>query len=314
MMRFKLAAFFILIFGADYAAAQDYSCEIESDGRITLSGDTSHINASLMRTCTNIPVQGARYTMKAFGYCNGEPDEGRGFSNCYTLIDDPITVEFGENSSQSFNAKLPAKGSYSHYFSMIEPVYELAAVVELANDVSTVLGNGFFSTHIAPGALDECPTDPCSAPFTSALPSQNEAKLNNDGAGATHRPTTDPGYVPYAKIRTVTLNPFGFPDIRPFNRTIGHVRARLLNGQLKTTNESRNVNYIMTSFELDEPFVVTGDETSVNVDFDLSTGANFSYFFNDPTNLGDGFNRHWNVPLIWLSQRALTPTIQTSTD
>jgi hypothetical protein len=314
MMRFKLAAFFILIFGTDYAAAQDYSCQVESDGRITLSGDTSNINASIMRRCTNIPVQGARYTMKAFGYCKGEPNAGIGYSNCYTLIDDPITVEFSENSSQSFEAKLPPIGEYSHYFSIIERDYELAAVVELTNDVSTVSGEGFFSTKIVPGALDECPSNPCSAPF-SAIENVDDIRSINDPQ-VVSRPETNPGYVPFATIRVDTLSPY--TNVRKFVLLEGNLTVRLLNGKLGPVNASTfgttGVNYVMSSIELDEPFVVNGDETRATVDFDLSTGANFLYYFNDPTSLGDGFNRHWNIPLIYLSQRAFTPTIQTSTD
>lgn len=315
MMRFKLAAFFILIFGADYAAAQDYSCEIESDGRVTLSGDTSHINASIMRTCTNIPIQGARYTMKAFGYCKGKPNAGIGYSNCYTLIDDPITVEFSENSSQSFEAKLPPTGEYSHYFSIIERDYELAAVFALTNDVSTVDGSGFFSTQIVPGALDECPSNPCSGPFRAVENVDGFQSINSNVIVS--KPEADPGYVPFAGIRVDTLSPYS--DVRKFVLLAGNLTVRLLNGKLGPVDASTfgttGVNYVMSSIELDEPFVVNGDEKRATVDFDLSTGANFLYYFNDPTRLNDdGDVSHWTIPVIYLSQRAFTPTIQTSTD
>lgn len=315
MMRLTIALFIIFFAGFAQAEAQNTSCEIGSDGLITLRGDTTAIESSILNDCRQIPVQGARYTMKAFGFCEGTPDENRGFSNCFTLIDEPVDIEFVDGSTQSFSAKLPPVGSYSHYFSIIEKEYELAVVFQLANDPSTVQGSGFFTTPYMDDDLDDCPTNPCRAPFTPVDP-VNEVYSFPGNAGL---PTTDPGFVPYARlaVNSLSFTPQQNAD-KVLDVTLGGIRVQLLDANLEPflwNPSDQEVKYLISSFELDDPFVVNGNETRANVNFDLSTAANFVFFFNDPTGAqNDPDVRHWTTSGIYLSQRALTPTIETSTD
>lgn len=315
MMRLTIALFIIVFAGFGRAEAQNTSCEIGSGGLITLQGDTTAIESSILNACRNIPVQGAKYTMKAFGFCEGTPDESRGFSNCFTLIDDPVDIEFVAGSTQSFSAKLPPVGSYSHYFSIIEKEYELAVVFQLANDPSTVQGSGFVTTPHEVDDLNDCPTNPCGAPFTPVDP-VNEVYNFPGNAGL---PATDPGFVPYARlaVNSLTFTPQTGAD-KILSATFGGIRAQLLDVNLEPflwNPSDDEVKYLMSSFELDDPFVVNGNETRANVDFDLSTAAAFVFFFNDPTGAqNDPFVRHWATAGIYLSQKGLTPTIETSTD
>lgn len=295
MRTMVFAAIFVV--GIATGNAQN-SCTVESDGRVTMSGNLRNV----LQVCRNVPLEGGRYTMRRFGFCAGEPDAGSGFSNCHSLIDEAIEVTFSDGSSQSFSAKLPQPGTYSHYFALIDNVYDYSVILELTNPASSVSGGGIFTTPYNSADLPDC-SGGCSGVYE---PSSEPETYFLDSDDRFLTPNVRPGAVPLARLETDNLS--ADPSRLVHSVTTGAPRTlKLMNYKFQIWNgpmdddDRYDVRYLLMHEPLSNPFEVTGQETEISVDFDLSRGASFVYWQSQ-----EGI---WHVQNLMLSNTALTPTI-----
>ena len=291
-----VTAVLIGFYTLSFTASAENSCAKESDGRVTLTGSMQNN----VQICRNVPLEAARYTMYRFGFCNGEPNKGDGYSNCHSLIDSALEVTFSAGSLQSFAAKLPPAGSYSHYFAIFNHIYEFAAIVELANNSDTVAANGIFTTPYEEGELPDC-SDGCTGVHE---PQQEPTPFTLD-SGSIRTPSSRPGAVPLALFEgdniAADANNLVHTLITPVETvTLMNYKFQTWNSPMDS-DDRHDVAYIVMTQPLSEPFIVSGDEEGINVDFDLSQGATFTYYLDQ--------NGLWNVRNIVLSNSAMTPRI-----
>lgn len=327
----RLSAFFILVVTfistLDDAKAQNNNCTLETDGTITFTGD----EIDQIRRCA-IPLKRAQYTIKRYGFCDGEPDQNDGFSNCYSLIDEPMDFDLDTSMLTESTVKLPPPGTYSHYFVIINMRLKLAALLEFSQDNVAKDSNGqnyrYLSTlfEMISYTPSDCPYTPitiCEGGYFDI--DYDETARQEDGGAGFNLQLLNTEPITEVPLYTLYWQTFGDcqdsfrPAVTDDNLGITYRLVRDID--FEQARNCDEVGNIMFGTELDTPFSVTGQETSAEAVFDLDLAGSIGFQKIPLTNVRDASSNNlipdenfWHPFNIMLGKNALMPLITLSND
>ena len=331
-MRFWKFFFLLLMafnFTLDDAKAQNNNCTLETDGTITFTGD----EIDQIRRC-EVPLRRAQFTIKRYGYCDGEPNQNDGFSNCYSLIDAPIDFDLDTSMLTESSVNLPPPGNYSHYFVVLNKRLKLSALLEFsqANVVFSEVGDAqnipFVSSlfQMISYTLDDCPYTPITICEGSYFEINYEETARQEQPGHVrniqslpHEPLTD---VPLSTLYWQTFGDCA-DNFKPAvtDDNLGITFRLVRDIDFEQARSCDEVGNIMFGTELATPFAVTGQETSAEAVFNLDLAGSIGFKKIPLSNIRERNTNNlitdetfWYPFNIMLGKNALMPEITLSSD